>query len=197
MFDSTFASENPMDDIDTDQETVMAVLDPYLGRMEPLFSAALDLHLTEVTPKARAELGVRAVASVVSDHAWAAFEREFDAEPGFHFLTVRGLKLLNIRDQVVIRLKKVDENGKHQNADTGQQRAFDAQEDIKGLPPAAARLVLGYQPDEAFSKVERVIIRRPKGRWVAQVIDSDTDRHWVDITPAELPFVAARTAKQS
>ena len=74
--------------------------------------------------------------------------------------------------------------------------AFDSQADIPDLPPAAARVVLGYQPDEAFSKVERVIIRRPKGRWVAQVTDGETDRHWVDITPAELPFVAARKAKR-
>ena len=185
-----------MQDIDSDQEAVMAVLDPYLGRMEPMFHGALALHLSEVTPKARAELGVRAVASAVSDHAWAAFEREFDAELGFHFLTVRGLRVLNIRDQVVVRLKKVDANGKHQNADTAQQRAFDAQADIPDIPPAAARVVLGYQPDEAFSVVERVIVRRPKGRWVSQVIDGDTDRHWIDITPAELPFVV-RKAKQA
>ena len=186
-----------MNEIDNDQEAIMAVLEPFLGRMEPLFSAALNLHLSEVSPKARAELGMRAVASAVSDHAWAAFAREFDGEKGFHFLKVRGLQLLNIGDQVVIRLKKVDANGKHQNADTAQQRAFDSQDDIPELPAAAARLVLGYQPDEAFSVVERVIIRRPKGQWVAQVINGDTDRHWVDISPAELPFGGARKAKRA
>ena len=46
----------------------------------------------------------------------------------------------------------------------------------------------------AFSKVERVIVRRPLWRWVAQVVETDEASHWIDITPTELPFAKGRRA---
>jgi hypothetical protein len=92
------------------------------------------------------------------------------------------------------RAKKADENGRHRNADTTQQRAFDGQLDIPGLPKEAARVVIGYQPDAAFSTVERVTIRRPLGRWVSQLVEMDEGCGWVDITPTELPFEKRKRA---
>ena len=90
----------------------------------------------------------------------------------------------------VVRAKKVDENGRHQNATTKQQRAFDAQLPLDGIPPAATRVIVGYQPDEAFSAVERVTVRRPRGRWVSQIVDVDGSaeqpQRWIDITPPDL-----------
>src|SRR4051794_37116977 len=100
-----------MDELNPDQQRVMALLTPYLGRMLPIFGAALAFYNDQVSPKARAEYDERAMASAVYCHAWAGFQREFGEEPGFHFLSMRGLKLLNIRDQVVLRAKKVDANG--------------------------------------------------------------------------------------
>jgi hypothetical protein len=176
-----------MDEIYRDQLAIMTKLEPYLARMYPCFPAALALY-NEVEPHIRAEHDDRAPASTVYCHVWSGLQREFSEEPSFHFLTHRGLNLLNIRDQILIRAKKVDANGRHRNADTPQQRAFDAQDDLPGLPPAAARLVMGYQPDAAFSEVERVTVRRPRGRWVSQIIEAETERAWVDITPVELPF---------
>lgn len=180
-----------MDDIDPDQAEVMATLEPYLPRVYPCFPAGLALY-NEVEPHIRAEHDDRAAASAVWCHIWSGFQREFAEESGFHFLDVRGLHLLNIHDKVLIRAKKVDENGRHRNNDTAQQRAFDAQEDLPGLPPAAARLVIGYQPDAAFSEVERVIVRRPLGRWVSQILEAEETATWVDITPVELPFGTIR-----
>jgi hypothetical protein len=176
-----------MDEIDPDQLAIMALLEPHLDRMYPCFPAALALY-NEVEAHIRAEHDDRAAASSVYCHVWNGLQREFSEDSGFHFLTHRGLNLLNIRDQVLVRAKKVDANGRHRNADTEQQRAFDAQEDLPGLPPAAARLVIGYQPDAAFSEVERVTVRRPLGRWVSQIVEADAERAWVDITPVELPF---------
>jgi hypothetical protein len=180
-----------MDENDSDQLEIMTVLEPYLARMYPCFPAALALY-NEVEPHIRAEHDDRAAASAVYCHVWSGLQREFSEELGFHFLTYRGLNLLNIRDQILIRAKKVDANGRHRNADTSQQRAFDAQEDLPGLPPAAVRLVMGYQPDAAFSEVERVTVRRPRGRWVSQLIEAETERAWVDITPVELPLSISR-----
>lgn len=184
-----------MDEFDADQARVMALLEPHLHRMFPIFGAAVDLHNSDTSPKARADLTSSAIAHNVTCHAWAGFEREFTDEPGFHFLNVRGLNILNIRDEVVIRVKKVDENGRHQNADTAQQRAFDGREDLPGIPPAATRVVMGYQPDQAFSEVVRVTVRRPQARWVAQVVLIDDACSWVDITPVGLPFQPRAAAK--
>ena len=87
-------------------------------------------------------------------------------------------------------MKKVDAEGRHRNADTDQQRRFDTQEDIPGLPPAAMRLTFGYEPDPAFSKCERVIVARPSGKaikWAAQIVDGDDGAFsWVDISQPRL-----------
>ena len=131
-----------MDEIDPDQAAIMETLEPYLPRMYPCLPAALALY-NQIEPHIRAEHDDRAAASSVWCHIWNGLQREFADESGFHFLDVRGLHLLNIRDQLLIRAKKVDANGRHRNNDTPQQRAFDAQEDLPGLPPAAARLVIG------------------------------------------------------
>lgn len=183
-----------MDDHDLDQKQVMDFLDPYLGRMYPIFGNALEFYNTDVSAKARAEHDDRAAAMAVYCHTWNGFQREFADESGFHFMEVRGLLVLNVRDQIVLRVKKVDENGRHRNHDTAQQRAFDSQLALPGLPPEAARIVMGYQPDAAFSQVERVTVRRPLGRWVSQVIPTSEAGSWIDITPIELPFGPVRRA---
>lgn len=183
-----------MDEINPDQEEVMRLLEPDLSRIYPIFPAAVALYNSEVSAKARAELDDSAAAKSTHCHVWAGFQREFLDESGYDFLEVRGLKVLNIRDQLLIRAKKVDANGRHRNADTAQQRAFDAQENLPGLPAAATRLVIGYQPDIAFSEVERVIVRRPLGRWVSQIVEADEAPHWIDITPRELPLESGRRA---
>jgi hypothetical protein len=180
-----------MDEIDPDQQATMGMLEPHLSRMYPCFPAALALY-NDIAAHIRAEHDDRAAASAVWCHIWSGLQREFSEEPGFHFLEIRNLHLLNIRDQMLIRAKKVDANGRHRNNDTPQQRAFDAQEELPGLPPAAARLVMGYQPDAAFSEVERVTVRRPLGRWVSQIVEAEPECSWVDITPIELPFGTSR-----
>lgn len=177
---------------DEDQLAVMAKLEPYLERIYGRFDAAFDLYLQEYSDRARAELDERASASALWCHILKEFQREFLEEPGFHFIERRGLHLINMRDELVMRWKKVDENGRHRNADTEQQRQFDAQATFPDIPAAAARLVLGYQPDLAWSRIERVTVRRPKGRWVSQIAMVGETYQWTDITPAELPFTKER-----
>jgi hypothetical protein len=181
-----------MDEIDPDQQEIMRLIGPDLPRIFPIFPTAVSLYNSEVSAMARAEHDDTAAAKATHCHVWAGFQREFLDEPGYTFLDVRGLRVLNIGDQILIRAKKVDANGRHRNADTAQQRAFDAQEDLPGLPAAAARIVIGYQPDIAFSEVERVIVRRPNGRWVSQIVEADQAPYWIDITPRELPLESGR-----
>lgn len=185
-----------MDELDSDQAAIMAKLEPFLPRVFPLFSSAMRMYVEGYPPNIRAEHDDRAAMSAVYCHIWKGFQREFVDEPGFTFLNVRGLELLNIYDEIVIRAKKVDANGRHRNSDTEQQRNFDAQIDLPGLPPEADRLVVGYQPDIAFTEVERVLIRRPKGDWISQILEPSADDSWVDITPARLPFAQVKVASR-
>ena len=166
----------------------MQFLQPWLERLHACFPKALHLYNSAYPPEVRAEHNDSVAAHNVHCHSVAEFEREFAIEPGFHFLKVRGLQIINIQDKVVGRYKKVDSEGRHRNADTLQQRAFDQQEPLPGLPPEALRITFGYQPDPAFSNCERVIIARPKGRsidWASQIVEGEP-YSWVDITPARL-----------
>lgn len=181
-----------MDEVDPEQQAVMDVLEPYFARITQIYDAAVALYNSDVTPRARADHDNRAALSAIYRHAWKGLEREFVDEPGFHFMEIRGLSLLNIRDTVVGRTKKVNSNGRHVNSDTAQQRDFDRQLPLPGISPAAIRVVIGYELDPAISKVERVIVRRPLGRWVSQIVCIDGEYAWEDITPAELPLRAGR-----
>lgn len=170
------------------QDRVMAALEPYFPSIYPIFTSSLALYRDQYPSVVRAEHSDRTAASSVYDHILAGFQRQFMEEAGFTFLYVRGLAVLNIRDVIVARFKKVNEDGVHRNLQTAQQKDFDGQADIPGLPPAATRIVLGYQPDATMSTVERVTVRAPFHDWVAQIVEADTKYNWTDITPARLPL---------
>ena len=165
----------------------MSILEPIISEIYGVFPAAMGTY-NKIDASIRAEHENRTAACCVRDHAWMGFQRELDGRTGFKFDEVKGLPILIIRDQLVIRVKKVDENGRHRNYQTEQQKNFDGGADLDGIPPAALRVVVGYQPDAAFSKVDRVTVRRPKGDWVSQIVDIEGAASWVDITPAQLPF---------
>ena len=176
---------------EAEQQRVMGTLEPYFDRITNIYSGAVDQYNTETSPKARAEHDTRAALCAIYSYAWKGLMREFDDEPGFRSMTVRGLNVLNIRDVIVMRAKHVDANGHHANHDSKQQRDFDRQLSIPGLPPAAVRLVVGYNLDPAFSQVERVIVRRPLGKWTAwsaQIVSLGDLMAWQDITPARFSF---------
>jgi hypothetical protein len=132
----------------------------------------------------------RTVAGCVNDHAFHKLRESLESKPGCHFPSIRGLEVLNYQDKALIRIKKVNGAGRGRNAITKQQMDYDAQLTLPGLPLEAVRLVAGYQPDAAFSSVQRVIISAPIGKtivWTAQVVIVEDAVSWVDITPSRLP----------
>lgn len=175
-----------------EQQKAMAVLEPHFSTISKIYDAAVELYNSGTTAQARAEHDSRAALAAIYRHAWMGYQRELSEQPGFHFLTVRGLHVLNIQDRIVLRAKRVNENGIHVNNPTKQQRDFDRHQPLPGLPPEAVRLVVGYQLDPAFSKVERVIIRNPQSGWLSQIVLVDEVYAWEDITPAQLPLRSGR-----
>lgn len=185
------------EEFEAEQQRVMTALEPYFGRLTDIYRSAVDLYNNETSARARAEHDARAALCAIYSHAWKGYMREFVEEPGFHFMTVKGLNVLNIRDILVARAKSVDANGRHANHDSKQQRDFDRQISIPGLPPEAVRVVIGYSLDPAFSEVERVIVRRPMGKstaWSAQIVSLGDLMAWQDITPARFAFGPGRAA---
>ena len=181
------ARGSAMEDIDPDQEAIMEIVEPYLPRMFSLFGKAVTFF-NAMGADHRARLNNRAIADDISCFIWHEWRAEFLGETGFHFLKIGTMEVLNLHDKLLIRLKKVDANGRHRNHDSAQQRDFDGQRPLPGLPPEAARTVMGYQPDVAFSKVLRVTLRRPNGTWVSQIVEPENGKTWIDITRPQLRF---------
>lgn len=171
------------------QDECMSFLAPWFERIHAQFPMAMSLYNEDYPNYVRAEHDDSLAAHCVHAHLVAGFIREFSEDQGFNFLKPKGLQVLNIRDRVVARFKKVNAEGRHQNADTEQQRRFDRQLPIPGLPEEALRMTFGYEPDPVFSKCERVIIALPSGKsikWAAQIVDGDDGYGWRDITEPRL-----------
>lgn len=178
---------------DEDQRAAMAAALPVLPELHTILSESVEFYFSdeEYSVQARAEHDSRAMKSCIYSHAETKAMAREASVPGLHCLDVRGLKLINFRDQVIFRLKSVDADGNHRNFQTKQQRDYDYQLPLEGLPDPAVRLVAGYELDEAGAGLKRVLIARKLGRdivWTAQVnIDEDV-ADWEDITPNRFGF---------
>lgn len=177
-----------MDEFTEQQEKVMGVLDPHFATLTQIYADAVDLYNNETSPRIRAEHTSRAALNSIYALVWKGYQREFGELPGHHLFDVRGLNVLNIADKVVARAKRVDANGRHTNNRTKQQKDFDRQIPLAGLPAEAVRVVIGYELDPAYSTVERVIVRHTMGDWVSQIVSVDEAYHWENITPVRLPL---------
>jgi hypothetical protein len=181
-----------MDGFEEQQAMAMAVLELHFAAVTDIYRSAVDLYNEGTAPRIRAEHDSRAALNSIYALAWKGYEREFGDITGLHLLNVRGLKVLNIADKVVVRAKRVDANGHHVNNRTKQQGDFDRQMPLLNLPSEAVRLVIGYELDPAFSTVERIIVRHTMGEWVSQIVTVDEQYHWEDITPVRLPLQGGR-----
>jgi hypothetical protein len=136
------------------------------------------------------EHDVRAQATCTYSHMFAAADRRFLGRPGVRPLDIRGLKLwLFEAANIVVRFKKMDEDGRSRNYPTKQAQDFDAQLELPGLPPKPVRLTVGYLLDETGIEFVRCQIARPDGRetlWCGAVIPREDrkpgERIWIDVT---------------
>jgi len=172
-----------------DQDRCMGLAAPLLPEFYDIWHHAFgeyQKYPTEFT----AEHDNTTMANCIRSHAWTEVVRRFDGRKGFNLLRLGRLNLLLCRDETVWRFKLVDGSGRHSNYQTEQQKNFDDQLPLPGLPSEAVRLTSGYQPDEAGHSIARVIVARPIGRqieWASQVNIVDDVASWVDITPPRLP----------
>jgi hypothetical protein len=174
---------------DRDQDQCMKLAEPLLLDFHEIWHHAFATY-HRMPPEFTAEHDDTTVANCIRSHAWTEIVRRFDGRPGCKLMRLRRLNLLLHKDETVWRFKLVDGAGRHSNYQTPQQQDFDDQKDLPGIPPAAARLTSGYQPDDAAQAIERIIVACPLGpsiRWAAQVNVIDSAVSWIDITPVRLP----------
>lgn len=176
--------------MDADQEDCMGRIEPLFRPLHEALRHGMTFYQKNYTAEAIAQQRDRTAASCVYDHSFHRLKEVLDQERGCHFLNHHGLEVLNYFDLALVRFKKVNGAGRWRNYQTPQQQDYDNQLPLPNLPNAAVRLVVGYQPDAAFTAVERVIVSRPLGniiRWTSQIVVLDDAVSWVDITPARLP----------
>ena len=176
---------------DLDLAANMAVLEPHLPLLSGCVRRAFAYYQTEYPALARAAHDNAASAKNVHRHVLDEVTVATDGLRGLTMVDVRGLVVLNIHDRVVIRFKKMDEEGKSVSYPTEQAKNYDRQLPLPELPAAATRLTFGYEPDLAFSAIVRVLVACPLGpraHWCVQVNEEEAGAaSWVDITPRRLP----------
>ncbi|MGE3991220.1 hypothetical protein [Pseudorhodoplanes sp.] len=138
------------------------------------------------------ELDVRAQAACTYCHMHAEAERRLLDREGVRPIDYSGgLKLwLYEKANVVVRLKKMDEDGRSSNYPTKQARDYDAQRELPGLPLPPVRLTAGYWLDRTGQIINRVQIARPNGRrvptWCAAIVPQEErvagEQIWIDVT---------------
>lgn len=141
-------------------------------------------------PEILIEHDVRAQAGCTYTHMVAAADRRFVERPGVRLLDIRGLKVWLFESaSVVVRFKKMDEDGRSRNYPTKQARDFDRQLELPGLPPKPLRLTVGYLLDNTATEYVRCQIARPNGRnalWCGAIIPREErrpgERIWIDVT---------------
>jgi len=136
------------------------------------------------------ELDSRAQAACTYAHMASAADRAFLGRESIRPIDLRGLKLWFFeKPNVVIRLKKMDEDGRTRNYPTKQAKQFDAGYDLPELPMPPVRLTAGYWLDETGTVFERTQVARPMGRrtmWCGAIVPLEErkvgERPWIDVT---------------
>ncbi|MCC0057907.1 MAG: hypothetical protein H6886_01385 [Hyphomicrobiaceae bacterium] len=160
--------------------------------LEELDGIARSSHARyrDYRPEDLIEHDVRAQAACTYAHMLAEADRRFVDRTGVQSFDIRGQKLWLFEEpNVIIRLKKMDEDGRSRNYPTKQARAFDAQDDLPGLPSPAVRLTAGYLLDATGTNFVRSQVARPDGKnalWCAAIVPheerEEEGRVWVEVT---------------
>jgi hypothetical protein len=169
-------------------EAVMPCLEPYLAEIDGVIRDGFA-RLWTYDPAVLADYDDAAAAKCIHRHVIMLARQRLDPKPGVNVINVQRLEIVDFHGQACVRFKKVNGAGRGRNIVTLQQRRFDRQLPLLGLPPAAVHLVAGYKTNAANSEIEKVLIACPMGSttlWTVQVVLSQQSK-WEDITPLRFP----------
>ncbi len=127
----------------------------------------------------------RAAAACTYAHMYEEAMRRWGDRSGVKPVDVRGRKVWVVGDHAVIRIKKMDEDGRSRNYPTKQDKEYDLGVPLPGLPQPAVRVTVGYLLDPTATQVERVQVSRPLGKsinWCAAIVPAGRGKRWVEVT---------------
>jgi hypothetical protein len=175
----------------TMDETLQALGENVIDELAEIIRAGHGRYMG-YAPADLLELDIRAQAACTYCHMNAEADRRLMERDYVRPIDYRGgLRLwLYEAANVVIRLKKMDEDGKSRNYPTQQAMDYDAQRELPGLPLPPVRLTAGYWLDVTGQIINRVQVARPNGQrvpiWCAAVVPPDQrtagERIWIDVT---------------
>ena len=169
----------------------MTALEPILDDLDQIARLA-HAKYRAYAPDVLLELDARAQAACTYAHMSAEADRRFIGRVGVRDFDIRGLRLWLFEDaDVVLRLKKMDEDGLTRNYPTEQAKDFDRGYDIPGLRMPPVRLTAGYLLDPPTrTQFIRTQVARPMGQkrtlWCAAIVPLEDrtaeGRAWIDVT---------------
>ena len=171
-------------------DDIMTALYPLLDEFDQIARSANSTYRS-YPAEILVDHDARAQAACTYAHMSAEAGRRFTGHEGVRELDIRGLKLwLFEQPNIVIRLKKMDEDGLTKNYPTEQAKDFDRGKELPGLPMPPVRLTAGYLLDRTSTEFVRTQVARPVGRkktlWCAAILPAaerkSNEPIWVNVT---------------
>ena len=149
------------------ESAVRAVLKPYHAIFADASRAAMKQWL-EIPPAQRAALDhPRAFANVV----WSLFRNEaqvrFSGLPGVTLTHKYNTFGIVVKDQLMLRFKRVNPEGLSRNFPTQTSLKFYAQFDLPGIPAACPRAEIGWREDDVRLGLAELSIVMRTGKHLA------------------------------
>lgn len=134
------------------------------------------------------EHDARAAAACTYCHMQEEAARRWLDRPRVKALDVRGRKVWLFGPDVLVRLKKMDEDGRGRNYPTKQDKDYDRGLPLPELPEPSVRINVGYLLERTGTEIMRVQVSRPLGRgvdWCAAIVSaspSSGGKRWMEVT---------------
>lgn len=140
----------------------------------------------------------RTRANMMYDAIIAKARQEFAGDVEVTFSRRKGLILMYIRDESILRFKKLDRLRRGQSIRTKQTVDYSSQRPMEGMPPTAARYVVGYQLDPSGTQITATWATLPKGDGIPLALRLDTVAEKVTVTlvPIQTPAPPARIRRK-
>jgi hypothetical protein len=113
----------------------------------------------------------RSRASIIHDHMIASARATFANDKGVRIFSKRGLSLINVKDSLLLRFKKMDKEKRTRNILTQQSFLFRAQLELPGIPAELTHLEAGYVLNDLQTALDGVYITCPNGKALEWFID--------------------------
>lgn len=150
------------------RERAKRILSPFLVAFREAIMEAWNAweRLAKTDPEFRRPLMGRSRAACMYDHITANVRRKLSDIKGVRLSDERGFLVVILGADYVVRFKKLDKKGRARGIPTNQAKLWSLQLELPGLPPAAVKLIAGYQLDLLEEDVERVLVTLAVGRKV-------------------------------